>query len=304
MGFRERMKKKKKSLKKRHNAPAKQSGRYPTFFKKDMIPAGINFFVSKEGEHIIDIIPFKAGDDMPLGEDDSPVTEEGELDYILDLEVHMNIGSMKQPFICPYENFGQPCPICEYMKEGERLEKEEWVALKTKRRAVYLVWVHDSVEEEKKGLQLFHASHFLMEEKLEEIAKIPRGGGSIEFSDYDDEGMSIAWTHKGTGRDTRYVGHKLIDRERKIPDKLLNQSFSLDQIVHMHPDYDEIDKAFNGVDEDEEKEPETSPKKKKKSKLKSKSGKKLKTKSTKKSKKLKSKSKKRDRQIPDDDIPY
>lgn len=298
MGFRERMKKKKKSLKKRHNAPPRQSGRYPTFFKKDMIPAGINFFVSKEGEHIIDVIPFKAGNDMPFGEDDSPVTEEGELDYILDLEVHMNIGPMKLPFICPYENFGLPCPICEYMKEGERLEKEEWVALKTKRRAVYLVWVHDSVEEEKKGLQLFHASHFLMEEKLEEIAKIPRGGGTVEFSDYDD-GMSIAWTHKGTGRDTRYVGHKLIDRERKIPDKLLNKSFSLDQIVHMHPEYDEIDKAFNGADEEEK--PKSSNKKKLKSK---KTGKKLKSKSTKKGKKLKSKSKKRNRNIPDDDIPF
>ena len=289
------MKKKKKSLGKRHNAPPKQSGRYPTFFKKDRIPPGVNFFVSKEGEHIIDIIPFRAGPDMPFGEDDSPITEEGELDYILDLEVHMNVGNMKQPFICPYENFGLPCPICEYMKEGGKLEKDEWTRVKTKRRAIYLVWVHDSVEEEKKGLQIFHASHFLMEEKLEEIAKIPKGGGYIEFSDYDDEGMSIAWTHKGVRRDTRYIGHKLIDRERKIPDKLLNRSFSLDQIVHMHPSYEEIDKAFNGGEEKLEK--------KKTSKLKrKKTGKKLKNKSKKSPRKLKTKNKKR--QIPEADIPF
>ena len=299
MGFRQRMKKKKKSLKTRHNTPAKQSGRYPTFFKKDKIPAGIGFFVSKEGEHIIDIIPFKAGPDMPFGEDDSPVTEEGELDYILDLEVHMNIGNMKEPFICPYVNFGQPCPICEYMNESGRLEKEEWTALKTKRRAVYLVWVHDSIEEEKKGLQIFHASHFLMEEKLEEIAKIPKGGGYIEFSDYDEDGMSIAWTHKGIKRDTRYIGHKLIERERQIPDKLLDLSFPLDQIVHMHPSYEEIDRAFNGASEESEKS--TQVKRKKKI-----NRKKLKLKSRKTGRKLKSHKRKRtrDMEIPDDDIPF
>ena len=302
MGFRERMKKKKKSLKKRHNAPPKQSGRFPTFFKKDMIPAGMGFFVSKEGEHIIDIIPFKAGPDMPFGEDDSPITEEGELDYILDLEVHMNVGSMKVPFVCPYENFGLPCPICEYMKASGRLEKDEWVALKTKRRAVYLVWVHDSIEEEKKGLQIFHASHFLMEEKLEEIAKIPRGGGYIEFSDYDD-GMSIAWTHKGIKRDTRYLGHKLIDRERKIPDKLLDRSFALDQIVHMHPSYNEIEKAFNGVDE-EPTHKSNSEKKKKKLKRDKGKKKKLKIKKRKSSRKTNGDDYNDTNNYNDNDIPF
>lgn len=251
MSFRERMSKQRAKAKSRPR-PAKQSGRYPTFFLKDKVPQGIEFFASKEGEHIIDIIPFKAGPNMPLLDDDSPVTKEGELDYLLDLEVHMNVGSMKKPFVCPYENFGLPCPICEYMK-ARRLEKEEWSQIKTKRRVVYLVWVHDTIEQEKKGLQIFHASHFLMEEKLSEIAKIPKGGGSIDFSDYEDEGMSIAWTHKGTGRDTRYVGHKLIERDRKIPDKILDQSFSLDSIVMMHPSYEEIKVEFLGnTDEEEE----------------------------------------------------
>jgi len=294
--FRDRMKRKKPSLKKRHNAPQKQSGRFPTFFNKTEIPPGIGFFVSKIGEHIIDIVPFPAGPDMPFGDSDSPVTEEGELDYLLDLEVHMNIGSMKQPYICPYENFGLPCPICEYMKE-RRLDKEEWSQIKTKRRVVYLVWVHDSIEQERKGLQIFHASHYLMEEKLAEIAKIPKGGGSIEFTDYDDEGMSIAWTHKGERRDTRYIGHKLIERDRKIPDKLLNQSFSLDSIVNMHPSYEEIEAAFLGTDSDgEENEEKVKPKIEK--------GKKRLSSKGKRRKKIKRKKKNHYKPPEDDDISF
>jgi len=297
--FRDKMKKQKKTLKKRHNAPQRQStGRYPTFFIKDNIPEGISFFTSKEGEHIIDIVPFKAGPDMPLREDDDkPVTKEGNLDYLLDLEVHMNVGAMKKPFICPYQNFGLPCPICEYMKET-KLEKEEWSAIKTKRRVVYLVWVHDSIKDEKKGLQLFHASHFLMEEKLAEIAKIPKQGGSIEFSDYD-EGMSIVWTHKGKGRDTRYIGHKLIPREVPIPDKILNKSFSLDDIVNMHPTYLEIKTEFYGAPEEDD-EP---VKKKKKKKKKKKSSKTSSSKSEKIKKKKKKKKKKKTDNF-DDDIPF
>jgi hypothetical protein len=299
--FRERMKKQKGSLKKRHNSPVK-SGRYPTFFKKSKIPDGIPFFRSKEGEHIIDIIPFKAGPDMPLRDDNSPVTEEGKLDYIIDIEVHMNIGTMKQPFVCPYQNFGLPCPICEYMNE-RRLDKDEWKAIKTSRRAVYLIWVHDSVAEEKKGIQIFHASHYLMEEKLESISKIPKGGGYVDFSNYDD-GKSIVWEHKGTGRDTKYVGHKLIDREVPIPDSILDKSFSLDSIIDMHPSYDEIYSTFHSATQGEEgtsdnadDEEERKPKKKKKKKLKS--GKKEKTK--KRSRKLK---KSKEPYVPDDDIPF
>jgi hypothetical protein len=278
MSFRDRMRKKRKSISTRHQKVQKKGGsRFPTFFKKEDIPEGIEFFTAKEGEHIVDIIPWEVGKDMPFDENDQPITEEGDLDYVLDLEVHMNVGSMKAPFICPYENFGKPCPICEYIK-ANRLPKDEWSALRTKRRVLYLVWVHDSREEEKKGLQIFHASHYLMEEKLAEVAKLPRGGGYEEFSDFDN-GKSIVWTRKGAGRDTTYIGHKLIDRDRKIPDAILDKAFPLDSIVKMHPTYDEIDSAFHGtstsesdeasyIEQKEEVEEEKTPRRRRKKKTK------------------------------------
>jgi hypothetical protein len=183
---------------------------------------------------------------MPVDETgENPITEKGDFDYILDLFVHQNVGPMNQPYVCPWENFRKACPICEYIK-ANRLPKEEWSNVRAKRRSIYLIWNRTSVEEEKKGVQIFDAAHFFMEEKLEEIAKLPRGGGYITFSD-PDNGKSVCWSRKGAGKEnTQFIGHKLVDRESRIPDWVLEKTFPLDEVINMHPSYDEIKAAFYG----------------------------------------------------------
>jgi hypothetical protein len=279
------MKKKKNSLKKRHNTPAKSTA-FPTVFNKSKIPTGVEFFRCKEGQHIVDILPWEVGPDMPVDTTgENPITDEGDFDYVLDLFVHQNVGSMRQPYVCPWENFRLPCPICEFIK-ANRLPKEEWSKHRPKRRSIYLIWDRTDAKEENKGVQIFDAAHFFMEEKIEEIAKLPRGGGYDTFSD-PDEGKSVCWTRKGSGKEnTSYLGHRFIKRESKIPDKILDSTFSLDQVIDMHPSYEEIEKAFNGVAEEEEKTEKPKTKEKKKTKP----GK----------KKVKVKPKKKT----DDDIPY
>jgi len=250
MGFRDRMKKNKgaKSLGRRHQAGTKTTGggRFPTIFLKDKVPEGVEFWFCKEGEHIVDIIPFEAGPDMPFDERLQPVTEEGRLDYVLDLFVHTNVGDMLKPYVCPYENFGKPCPICEFMK-ATKLDKEDWKKLVAKHRVVYFFWVHDSREEEKKGIQIHEAAHYFMEANIEAIAKLPKGGGFVKFSD-PDTGKSLAWERKGSGMtNTDHIGHRLIEREEPIPDRILDMTFPLDSVINMHPDYEEIEKEFRGT---------------------------------------------------------
>jgi len=242
--FRSRMRKKRGGLKKRHNqAPRQTGGRFPTVFNKNDIPEGVGFFRCTEAQHIVDILPWEAGKDMPFDDQNQPVTEKGDFDYVLDLFVHQNVGKMNQPYVCPYENFNKPCPICEYMK-SKRLEKAEWSKIRPKRRSIYLIWNRTNPTEEKKGIQIFDAAHFFMEEKIEEIAKLPRGGGYVVFSD-PDTGKSVCWTRKGSGREnTSYLGHRFVDRESPIPDKILDATFSLDQVINMHPSYEAIAKAF------------------------------------------------------------
>jgi hypothetical protein len=240
----------KQDLMKRHQEQVDnkdQGNDYPTIFNKTAIPKGIGFWKCGKGEHVLDIIPFFAGKQHPR-------VKEGELSYVIDLWVHNNVGPLRTPYVCTAKNFKENDPICEYIAKN-RLDKEEWKRTASKRRTVYLVWVHDTPEEEKKGIQIWEVAHFFFESHIDEIAKSPRGGGATAFSDIES-GKSIAFTVKSTGkykdgdveRDSiGYSGHRFIDRDIDvIPDKILEQSFSLDECIVMHPDYDEVDEAFNG----------------------------------------------------------
>jgi hypothetical protein len=248
--IRDKFKKQKENLVKRHQEQVdtkddKQS--YPTIFDAEKIPEGIGFWKCGKGDHIIDIIPFFAGKNHPK-------VAEGELAYVVDLYVHAGVGTLREPFVCQTKNFKKNDPICEYIANN-RLPLEDWKKISPKRRTVYLVWVHDTPEEEEKGLQIWEVSHYFFENHVDEIAKSPRGGGAIAFSDIDS-GKSIAFSVKitgkykdatGTDRDSvSYLGHRFVDRDEPIPDDILSQIFPLDDVIKMHPSNDDVSTAFYG----------------------------------------------------------
>jgi len=240
----------KQDLMKRHQEQVDnkdQGNEFPTIFDKSKIPPGIGFWKCGKGDHLIDIIPFFAGSQNPR-------VPEGELSYVVDLWVHTNVGAMRTPYPCEAKNFKTSDPICEYISKN-RLSKDEWKRVSSKRRTVYLIWVHDSPEEEKKGIQIWEVAHFFFEQHIDEIAKSPRGGGATAFSDIES-GKSIAFSVKVTGKykdgDTdrdsiSYTGHRFADRDiDSIPTKILEQSFPLDECINMHPDFNEVEEAFLG----------------------------------------------------------
>ena len=249
MSIKSRLKKSRTHLSKRINQQIqnKDAGRsFPSILDKSKLPEGIEIYKINEGKHLVDIIPWECGPDMPFEDGTmSPITNEGDFDYVLDLKVHRNVGAMREQFVCPYYNFGEPCPICEYTG-SHFLEKDTWKELAPKRRVFYLVWGHMTRDQEKKGLQLMEVAHFHMEAELNELAEKPRGGGAEVFYDPFD-GKQVAWRRKGTGmNNTQYLGYKFVDRDYEIPEGILEQGFSIDQVVKMHPSYEEIEKAFKG----------------------------------------------------------
>jgi hypothetical protein len=198
-------------------------------------------------DHLIDIIPFVAGKQHPR-------VPEGRMAFNIDVWIHQNIGPMYDQFVCPQRMFKQPDPICNYMR-GKRLPEKEWKAIAPKRRTVYLVWVHDTPEEEEKGIQIWEVAWWNFEKNVDEIAKSPKGGAPVPFSDYDD-GKSIAFSIKKSGKFTDssgkerdsmdFVGHRFVDRDEKVSDEILDQSFSLDEIITIHPDFTVMEEAFTG----------------------------------------------------------
>jgi hypothetical protein len=250
MSFRDKTKKMRQDLQKRTQESidrGEDMPEYGTIFIKDKLPEDVGFWRPDIADHLIDIIPFVASEQHPR-------VPEGRMAFNIDVWIHQNIGPMYDQFVCPQRMFKQPDPICNYMR-GKRLPEKEWKAIAPKRRTVYLVWVHDSPEEEEKGIQIWEVAWWNFEKNVDEIAKSPKGGAPVPFSDYD-EGKSIAFSIKKSGtftdssgkeRDSMdFVGHRFVDRDERIPDQILDQSFSLDEIVNIHPSFDVMEEAFFG----------------------------------------------------------
>lgn len=197
---------------------------------------------TKGNPHIVDIIPFIAGDNFPQHNQ----IEEGNIAYCLDLWVHQNVGPSKSSVICPAKNYGEPCPICD---EVEELVKEgvEWkdIPIVPKRRVIYNVVVMDDEKTESAGVQIWDVSYKYMEDPILALSKSARTGGVIAFAAPDKiEGKSIAFD---VGNDTyrKITGHRFEARDYDIPKDILEQAVQLDQILIIMSE-DEIKKILYG----------------------------------------------------------
>lgn len=247
-----------KALKRRHKRQIETKDLVRSATKSSLIdysklPEGVGLWYPKEGDHFIDIIPFVVGSNMPLDRQTGEITaNKGEIDYLVDVDVHSRIGSNSIDYVCPKQNFGKRCPICAYLRNEGAGNEEIWRKYKTTRRTLYLVWVHDTPEEEAKGIQIWNVAHFFMENKLQPLATLPRGGGYKMYS-HPVEGSNIAFTIKKKGMgNIEYLGHALYDRERPIPKSILEKTFPLDEVIKMHPSYDEIQQTLKEALEEEQ----------------------------------------------------
>lgn len=216
------------------------------YFKEGL--SGVNFWWPSEGRHIIDIIPFIAGKNMPTR---NGFVKEGEWAIYVDLLVHNNVGPNQDPFICLKQNYGKRCPICE---ERDRLRlnespsdelKKKIQALNVSRRCVYNIIVHDTEKDYARGVQVWDSSHYNFQRHIEVLAEGRDGNIRVFYAD-PDEGKSIQFTREGRGQQTtKYLGHQFLDRDYVISDDQLNAARSLDDILKVCT-YEEIQEAFLG----------------------------------------------------------
>jgi hypothetical protein len=144
------------------------------------------------------------------------------------------------------------------MKEQEEFDEDAVKKLSPSRRVIYNVWVHDSTKDEEKGIQLWDASHYLFGKEIAELAKLPKGGGFVEYTD-PDAGKQISFTRKGKGAlSTKYTAFRFLEREEAIPDTILYSTFVIEDFIHF-ADYKEIEAALYGKELAESEEDETLP---------------------------------------------
>ncbi len=240
----------------------KDSGRFGTFFKQNL-PEDAQFWNCGKGDHLIDIIPYEAGDHDP-----DPDTKKGDPTYVLDIFVHGGIGVNEDQVICPARTFKLPCPICEHQKElraEEDYDEDLVKSLNPVRRVIYNIVCYDTDKDEDKGVQIWTVAHWHFEKFLTSLARNSRTGELETFADLD-EGKSIAFEREGTGfKNTSYIGHKFEDRPEPISEEIEKQAFCLDELIEIKS-YDEIYKLYWQEDapeaeEEEQKEEKTSSRK-------------------------------------------
>lgn len=218
------------------------------FFRGDL--QNVQFWKCDEGDHELDIIPYFAG---PL----DPHAREGEFTYVLEVFEHRDVGGIEgQTFICLMKTYGKPCPICQHRQQliQEGADDELIKALRTSRypRSIYNVVVYDSEKEQSKGVQVWHTSHWLMEQYLIKLAEssrreIEQGHPPFKYFADPEEGYSVRFTRTGQGQNTRYIAHQLLARNYTIPQDTLNAAYQLDQLIYV-PKYDEVYAAYWGTD--------------------------------------------------------
>ncbi len=214
----------------------------------------VKFFTPRKGENLIDIIPYIVKTKKhPKGI--SPGYEA----YLLDVFVHKFVGPSNGTFLCLKQTYGKPCPICEERAslEEQGADKKEIEALYPTRRALYNV--RDLLsEDDPDEIMIWDVSYFLFEKEILEEAETAPNGEYVAFAD-TEEGKSISFRavpklFKGNP----FFVYKKIDfedREASYDDSILEQTFSLDELLVI-PSYEEVREAFLGVGLDEEEEDE------------------------------------------------
>jgi hypothetical protein len=223
----------------------------------EKLPKGVEIWRPGIGEHEFDIIPWIATDEHPYEDADKYC-------WCLVLQIYREVGIMRDHFVAPYTMYKQPDPIAEYITKTD-LEKAEFNRRRAKKRCFYLVWVHDTPEEEQKGIQVWEVAHWFIYDQLKELSIIPKEGGHISYMKHTkEEGRRIwlkIWSDgQFEGADgqkvdnIRYTAPKFIERKADIPDSILEQSFPLETCIHLRPTYGEIYRSFYGADYVEKKE--------------------------------------------------
>lgn len=225
------------------------------------VDGDISFFSPVEGKNRINIIPYT------INTKNHPLVKRGEfevgdMDYMMDLYIHKNIGPSEASVICLKSTFGKPCPICEQSallrKQGKEKEAGD---LKPSRRVFYNI--QDMKEPEK--LKVFETSHYLFERELIDEARDDEEGGFIDFADPVD-GKEIKFrasdVQKGSIKYKEFKSFSFEDRDEPISDELLDSAISFDEIMTI-PTYEEVEKILFGQDNDDESdEPMKKPSKK------------------------------------------
>lgn len=197
-----------------------------------------------DGEHVMDILMFPAGENYPIKSHLKNPPKPTDWVTWLDIWIHQNVGPNEDMVVCNASSYGEPCYICEDVAKMRKMNPPDEQLIKdtkAKRRCGYLVISRDSAAEEAKGIQFAEYAHYHMEKELAKKARKPFGGGYILYADPFD-GKTVYYKKEGKGLDA-FSEHQFMDRDYEIPDEILSQIQPLANFL-VRLSYDEVKKLY------------------------------------------------------------
>ena len=214
-----------------------------SFFKDGIEEQGVVFWKCGASDHLLDIIPYVAGQNDP-----NERVKEGDWACVLIVFIHNNVGAAKDRYVCPAVNFRRPCPICEEQQEAAAAGDEARAkALRPQEMCVYNIVCYDNDKELQKGVQVWAVAHWNFQRYLNKLANRSQTGEPVAYAD-PDTGRTIFFNREGTKKEnTKYIGHALEPRDYIIGDDVLNQAWCLDDLIYV-PKYEEMYIAHKGCE--------------------------------------------------------
>ena len=245
------------------------TGKYGNIYKEE-----VEVWWPKEDQHELCLIPYLNKEnsvfrlenpDFNMPFSDKVLSDRQGWAHKLTVLIHGNIGVNKDNVLCP-RTLKKSCPICEerdrLIKEGvdSKTAQEQISALNPAKRAVYNVFVFDSAEEMKKGVQIWEAPHQSIEDTLSELY-VDRRTGEKKYYTMPEEKWNVCFEKKGKGLNTEYRHVEILARrkEDEFSEKelmeLYDMAYNIEEIIDIKS-YDELKEMHFGLKKEEEKEKE------------------------------------------------
>lgn len=177
-----------------------------------------------------------------------PPTWEDAEHFGLDLYIHYQVGPDRASVLCPSKMKKKKCPICEAKLKAEKSGDEE-LAKELGARHQVAVWMIDAKDKEK-GPMIWSMS-WTIDRDIAKICK-DRETGEVYPIDHPEEGRNVQFDRTGKGILTKYGGFAVSKRPSSIDEKWLEFVVKAplpDCLVWCT--YDEIQKLFEGGEEDD-----------------------------------------------------
>lgn len=237
-----------------------------------------SLFKPKKEVHYLDVIPFVISDEhnpdvqsdlVHFKKDDPNRLKPGDQWHSRRFFIHRNVGSENKAYLCPLQNQGKACPICEYSKnrKEEGADYEELKQYRPKER--WLLNVIDIKSEDKK-VMVWDVSDFPFGQKLvKELTQEDEDYNN--FAELEDGlTMKLRFETKKFGKNSYLEVDKLdfIERKKHYKESIIDKAYDLDELL-VYSSYATIESAFlmgveqEETDDDEKEERQSSNTKKK-----------------------------------------